>query len=277
MTLQASGPISLADIQSEFGGTNPIGLSEYYKGGTYVSQYVTAGIPASGSISMFQFYAASAVARPLVSSCIVSNQETSTTNNTTATIYLQSTNTTGVTQTYACVVYFNQAYYTTLYVNIPNGSQWGQTSTGVYPKNAYYGQVSQYPVYFICESVFSNTINIYIQYDSSPPPISYIQLTGSWSGTGPRTISITYNVYLTRLNLTGSSITYPLVVVNTDTPDLVTNSSIDVIVPADNIQGQSPTSFSSVNAGFQHYVTTEATGASGTITSTNSAYYQIAY
>jgi hypothetical protein len=30
MTLQLSGAISFADIQTIFGGTNPIGMNEYY-------------------------------------------------------------------------------------------------------------------------------------------------------------------------------------------------------------------------------------------------------
>ena len=36
-TLQTSGAITLANIQSQFGGSNPISMSEYYKGGSYVS------------------------------------------------------------------------------------------------------------------------------------------------------------------------------------------------------------------------------------------------
>ena len=52
MALQASGAISLADIQGEFGGSNPIGLDEYYS--------AAAGIPASGAISIGDFYGASA-------------------------------------------------------------------------------------------------------------------------------------------------------------------------------------------------------------------------
>lgn len=52
MALQTSGPISLADIQTEFGGSNPISISEYYG--------AAAGIPASGVISIGDFYGASA-------------------------------------------------------------------------------------------------------------------------------------------------------------------------------------------------------------------------
>ena len=48
MALQTSGAISLTDIQTEFGGNNPISLDEYYG--------AASGIPSSGAISMNQFY-----------------------------------------------------------------------------------------------------------------------------------------------------------------------------------------------------------------------------
>ena len=54
MPLQSSGAISLSQIQTEFGGSNPISLSEYYN--------AASGIPASGTISMNQFYGKSAAA-----------------------------------------------------------------------------------------------------------------------------------------------------------------------------------------------------------------------
>lgn len=47
MVLQNSGPISLLDIQNEFGGVNPISISEYYGSG---------GAPSSGIISLADFY-----------------------------------------------------------------------------------------------------------------------------------------------------------------------------------------------------------------------------
>ena len=52
MTLQSSGEISLANVQTEFGGSNPIGISEYYG--------VAAGVPGSGTISLNNFYGKSA-------------------------------------------------------------------------------------------------------------------------------------------------------------------------------------------------------------------------
>lgn len=50
MTLQSSGAISLSDVQTEFTGSNPISISEYYGVGT---------VPASGTISLNDFYGTS--------------------------------------------------------------------------------------------------------------------------------------------------------------------------------------------------------------------------
>lgn len=57
MALPSSGSISLANIQTEFGGSNPISLSEYYRGGAYVTANNT-GVPASGVIQLDDFYGA---------------------------------------------------------------------------------------------------------------------------------------------------------------------------------------------------------------------------
>ena len=59
MPLPSSGPLSLNDIQTEFGGTNPIGLNEYYAGGANVPAGTTGtngAVPSSGTISIFNFY-----------------------------------------------------------------------------------------------------------------------------------------------------------------------------------------------------------------------------
>jgi hypothetical protein len=55
MALPTSGAIALTDIQTEFGGVNPINMSEYYRGGLYVT-INNVGIPASGIINMGSFY-----------------------------------------------------------------------------------------------------------------------------------------------------------------------------------------------------------------------------
>jgi len=55
MALQSSGAISLANIQSEFGGSSPISLSEYYRNGAYTTSNNT-NVPTSGAISIGNFY-----------------------------------------------------------------------------------------------------------------------------------------------------------------------------------------------------------------------------
>ena len=57
MALPSSGPISLDMIAAEFGGSPPHSLSEYYRGGPYVTANNT-GIPTSGQISLDQFHGA---------------------------------------------------------------------------------------------------------------------------------------------------------------------------------------------------------------------------
>ena len=57
MAVPASGTVSLDDIQTEFGGTNPVSLSEYYRDGTYVTSNNT-GVPTSGAVSVSEFYGA---------------------------------------------------------------------------------------------------------------------------------------------------------------------------------------------------------------------------
>ena len=59
MTLPSSGPLSLSDIQGEFGGSNPISLSEYYAGGAYVPPGTSGtygAVPSSGAIGIRNFY-----------------------------------------------------------------------------------------------------------------------------------------------------------------------------------------------------------------------------
>jgi hypothetical protein len=64
MTLPASGVISLNDIQTEFGGVNPIGINEYYNSGSYVGAWNT-DVPTSGVISVSNFYGSTAT-QPMI-------------------------------------------------------------------------------------------------------------------------------------------------------------------------------------------------------------------
>ena len=63
MTIPASGPVTFTDIQTEFGGTNPIALNEYYAGGGLVPAGTTGtygAVPSSGQISVQNFYGTTA-------------------------------------------------------------------------------------------------------------------------------------------------------------------------------------------------------------------------
>jgi hypothetical protein len=63
--------ISLVNIQTEFGGSNPIAINEYYAGGSYVSNPTAnstgTNIPTSGTIAFSNFSGATAVTVPPVS------------------------------------------------------------------------------------------------------------------------------------------------------------------------------------------------------------------
>ena len=61
MAIQDSGPISLSDIQNEFGDSEPISLGEYYRGAAnvplnYPVNIPNGNIPTSGQIAMSKFY-----------------------------------------------------------------------------------------------------------------------------------------------------------------------------------------------------------------------------
>jgi hypothetical protein len=67
MVLPSSGPISLGQIQTEFGGSNPISISEYYNGGPYIvtgtpngenDTAIAPNVPSSGPIKFSDFYGA---------------------------------------------------------------------------------------------------------------------------------------------------------------------------------------------------------------------------
>jgi len=57
MALQASGAISLANLATEFGDTTPNSMSEFYAGGSLVGTN-NASVPASGAITLANFYSA---------------------------------------------------------------------------------------------------------------------------------------------------------------------------------------------------------------------------
>lgn len=62
MTLPSSGALTLANVQTEFGGSNPVSLGEYYAGGSYVPSGTSGtygAVPSSGAIGIRNFYGTS--------------------------------------------------------------------------------------------------------------------------------------------------------------------------------------------------------------------------
>lgn len=65
MALVTSGTIGLEAIQTELGGSNPIGLKEYYRGGSFVTANNT-NVPTAGTITLKNFYGATTFILPTV-------------------------------------------------------------------------------------------------------------------------------------------------------------------------------------------------------------------
>ena len=59
MAVTSSAPISITDLVTEFGGSTPHALTEYYRGGSLVPDTATnSSVPASGAISLTDFFGA---------------------------------------------------------------------------------------------------------------------------------------------------------------------------------------------------------------------------
>ena len=62
MAVTSSAPISITNLVTEFGGSTPHALTEYYRGGSLVPNTTTnASVPTSGSISLTDFFGSSSV------------------------------------------------------------------------------------------------------------------------------------------------------------------------------------------------------------------------
>jgi hypothetical protein len=62
MAVTSSAPISITDLVTEFGGSTPHALTEYYRGGSLVPNTTTnASVPTSGAISLTDFFGSSSV------------------------------------------------------------------------------------------------------------------------------------------------------------------------------------------------------------------------
>lgn len=86
MAIPSSGSLSFADIQTEFGGTNPISLTEYYAGAGRVAAGTTGtygAVPSSGQIATRNFFGTSAVPPIYVQDVFAANTYTGTGGNVT--------------------------------------------------------------------------------------------------------------------------------------------------------------------------------------------------
>jgi hypothetical protein len=56
MAIVSSGQVALTDLQTEFGGSAPTALSEYYRGGSVGVPSSVSAVPTSGEIRLSNFY-----------------------------------------------------------------------------------------------------------------------------------------------------------------------------------------------------------------------------
>lgn len=120
MAIISSGALTMTAIRTEFGGTNPTSLSEYYRNGAYTTSNNT-GVPTTGAISMSQFY--STTAADYVPNALAWSDISSTTDDQGGSNYVET-----VTQTLAGI---NQTI--TLLVDTSN---WGMTVAGDQPSGS---------------------------------------------------------------------------------------------------------------------------------------------
>ena len=73
MALPSSGSLSLSQIQGEWGGSNPISLSEYYRGSLPTGRTNYGTIPYSGAIDIGDFYGSNAASANWTSSLTMGN------------------------------------------------------------------------------------------------------------------------------------------------------------------------------------------------------------
>lgn len=93
MALQSTGAISLNDVQTEFGGSNPIGINEYYRGGSNVPDTpANSSIPTSGTIAMDDFYGGDSTPPPPATTYTFTTTPTSINEGSSGTFAITTTN-----------------------------------------------------------------------------------------------------------------------------------------------------------------------------------------
>lgn len=150
MTLQTSGPISLANIQTEFGGSNPISLSEYYG--------AASGVPTSGAISLANFYGKSSLLG-------LTAQSSTLVGPTTSTAVTMPAFAAGDIAVATIFVTKSWQIVGTLAIGVPSGwtsiTQTSQHTTGPFTKGEYYVSTRMlicYKVLTSGDTTFTNSV-----------------------------------------------------------------------------------------------------------------------
>lgn len=210
MALPSSGAISLGNIQTEFGGSNPISLSEYYQGGSIIGAGVYPNtIPASGVIQMDDFYSAEAIhayagrSSPTYTynACMAYSVDYFSSNRLIVTVGYWGT---GNTSTWPQLQFKSSA------TKPANYSEVGQfILTAANANQVQYGTIASGNVLYYQASIFSNPIlaygnNVNTSGGSSGAPGANWMVAASWNGTN--TVYVYLNPSRNGTGDTGTSI-----------------------------------------------------------------------
>lgn len=218
MTLPNSGvPLSLDQIQVEFGGSAPTSLTEYYGGGSYVPSSIVnqsgQAIPQAGTISINDFYGTNKnQPNPTIQSMNLSSNDYPTYYTLTIWVELDRTNLTGSTLSFNTTIYVNGVAGGNILVNIPNNSKSASTTTSAINKQPTSGTPGSVSAYVTYGAVQSNSVIVYQEYQVAPPTVTELYTSSnnnSVTGAGP--VTITFSVYTDSPNSTGSPVTYNVV------------------------------------------------------------------
>lgn len=257
MTMQTTGAITLLQIQNEFGGTNPIALSEYYRGGTYVPNSVTS-LPTQGSISLSNFYGTS-LGPPAVTSLILTAQVNNSTHIVTfyAQVNVSRINDTGGALSYTVNIenstdQVNFYYFgTQLTLTVPSGQNYGSTTIQLSQTGTTGSPLTQYSRQ-VYQTIVSNTTSGWQEKYYIPLAPASLSVSVYNPPVGPGTVSFDFIVNTNYINETGTAQSFTLDIYNIDSPDLLGSSTTQVIVPNGAQYGISVVYFNRVNLGYNH-------------------------
>ncbi len=176
MTLQSSGAISLANVQTEFGGSSPIGITEYYG--------KASGIPTSGTISLSNFYGKSSVAPPGSSSAFASGLAVNRANNFNNTANFLGTNNNTFADTGQILnpaqIYYAQVEFTTL--SIPSNANITSVTIDCWAKGNLSSTTSIKHLYFFVRDGGNNNWNTMYFINSLTTTLSTTNLQYTFGG-----------------------------------------------------------------------------------------------